>query len=344
MSFTITFFTECSQKVGTGHLIESVCLLKRAREKGIKCILWTTDTTPDSIINNLSVDCNFYNFNKLKDEISSIKESCIESCSKAIIFNLRNITNEALSLFDFNDIKHICIDELGNKRLDCDVIINPLIVKKRHNYISSNKRRNLYTGSGYLSISPKIQNAPRSKNYNNSEIKTVSVSMGGVDQSGATLKLINVLADWRPEVNKKIIVGAAFAHLKEARRKIDKLKKRNFEMFHNVNNIGSIFSKSDVVFTAGGNTLYELACMGTPAIVLYEDEHEMENGMEFERKGFGLCVGQGTEASTVEIRNALSYFDDYQIRRAHSERGRELVDGEGVNRILDIIINLCNAN
>ncbi len=343
MSLTITIFTECSQKVGTGHLIESINLLKRAGEKGFKCILWTTDTTPVSIINKLSVDCNFYNSNKLKDEIPSIKKSCIESCSKAIVFNLRNITNEMLSLFDFDDIKHICIDELGNKRLDCDVIINPLIVKERHNYISSNKRRNLYAGPGYLSISPEIQNTPRNKN-NNSEIKTVSVSMGGVDRSGTTLKLIDTLADWKPEVRKKIIVGAAFPHLNEARRKIDRLRDRNFEMFHDVDNIESLFLESDVVFTAGGNTLYELACMGTPAIVLYEDEHEMENGVEFEKLGFGICVGSGMEASNEDILNALSQFNDYHFRYSHSIKGMELVDGEGVHRILDIIINLSNAN
>lgn len=330
--------------MGTGHFVESVNLLKRARGKGFKCILWTTDTTPVSIINNLPIECNFYNSNKLKDEINSIKKSCIESHSKVIVFNLRNITNDVLSLFDFDDIKHICIDELGNKRLDCDAIINPLISKKRHKYLSNNKRWNLYTGPGYLSISPKIQNAPRSKNYNNTEIKTVSVSMGGVDRSGTTLKLIDALADWRPEVSKRIIVGAAFMHLKEARRKIDKLKDKNYEMFQNVNNIGSIFSESDVVFTAGGNTLYELACMGIPAIVLYEDEHEMENGVEFEKLGFGVCVGSGMEASNEDILNALSQFNECHFRYSHSIRGRELVDGEGVNRVLNIIINLCNEN
>ncbi len=211
MSFTITFFTECFQKVGTGHLIESVNLLKKAREKGFNCILWTTDTTPDSIIKKLSVDCNFYDSNKLKDEIYSIKKSCIEGCCKAIVFDLRNITNEVLSLFKFNNIKHVCIDELGNKRLDCDVIINPLVVKKRHNYFSNNMCQKLYTGPGYLPISPKIKNTSHTKNYHNPEIKAVSVSMGGVDRSGSTLKLIDALVDWRPEVCKKIIVGGAFA-------------------------------------------------------------------------------------------------------------------------------------
>ena len=344
MSFAITFFTECSRKVGTGHFVESVNLLKGAREKGFKCILWTTDTTPVSITNDLSIECNFYNSNKLKDEIPSIKKSCVESRSKVMVFNLRNITNDALSLFDFDDIKHICIDELGNKHLDCDVIINPLIGKNRHKYFSNNKRLDLYAGPCYLSISPKIQNAPCCKNYNNSEIKTVSVCMGGVDRSGATLKLIDVLADWKPEVRKKIIVGAAFAHLKEVRKKIDKLKKKNYEMFHNVNDIGSIFSESDVVFTAGGNVLYELACMGIPAIVLYEDEHEMENGVEFEKKGFGICVGSSMEASNEDILNALLQFNKCHFRYFNSIRGRELVDGKGMNRVLDIISNLCNEN
>lgn len=118
------------------------------------------------------------------------------------------------------------------------------------------------------------------------------------------------------------------------------LKDKNFMIYHNVKNIEPLFFESDVVFTMGGNTLYELACIGTPAIVLYEDDHERESGMAFENLGFGLCLGQGTDVKKNEILNAIEKFNEIKLKYTHSLKGKEIIDGKGVYRILSIIKNL----
>ena len=93
----------------------------------------------------------------------------------------------------------------------------------------------------------------------------------------------------------------------------------------------------DVVVTAGGNTLLEAACAGTPAIVLYEDPHEREQGEALEAMGFGRCLGAGTGLDRAAIAKALELLDDPGERARLRARGRALVDGQGTARILDIV-------
>lgn len=337
MCFSLAIFTEYSNQIGSGHLIESYNLARFALIKGVKVLIWIRDTAPASILAKFPYPYNFFHFFSSQKEIDKIQKTIISNGCKVILFNFRKVSNEALSLFKYKNFKLICIDELGNRHLDCDVVINPLIAEKYHNYSSTNDDLKFYTGPDYLPLSAGFSQAHIKKRVFNKEIKTVSVSLGGVDRTGTTLKLIDALAQWKQEVIKNIVLGAGFLYLADIYKRIELLKDRNFRIYHNIANIESLFLESDIAFTAGGDTLYELACLGTPAIVLYEDEHEKENGLAFERLGFGVCLGRGVQANKKDIFSALKRFEDVKIRRMHSFRGKEIVDGKGSHRILKII-------
>jgi spore coat polysaccharide biosynthesis predicted glycosyltransferase SpsG len=100
--------------------------------------------------------------------------------------------------------------------------------------------------------------------------------------------------------------------------------------------------EGDVGFTAGGNTLYELACVGTPALVLYEDDHEMEQGIEFQRNGFGVCLGRGVGVTKSRIWRELDKLEEPDVRETWSRKGRSVVDGQGVERVLASLSALCS--
>jgi spore coat polysaccharide biosynthesis predicted glycosyltransferase SpsG len=339
MSFSLSIFTEASSQIGTGHLIESFNIAKLALSEDIKVKLWINDSAPKSLLSKSP--CLYHFFDSITAENGkAIKDSLIREECKAIVFNFRRVNNEHILFLKHDNLKTICIDELGNQNIDCNIIINPSIVEKYHRYSSKNCDFNIYTGPEYLAISSELAKLHHKERIFKNEIETVSVCMGGVDRTGITLKLINTLAECNRDVKKNIILGGGFLYLDEVYKRIESLKDKGFRVYHNIENIESLFFESDVVFTAGGNTLYELACIGTPAIVLYEDEHEKENGMAFENLGFGLCLGQGIDVKKNEILNALEKFKEGKVKHTHSLKGKETVDGKGAYRILDIIKNL----
>ena len=337
---SIAIFAEFSAQIGTGHIIESFNLAKAALRKGFNVSIWISQGIPLSILDRAPCHCNFFHSLKTKKECDGIRDRLSKDKSKVIVFNFRKITNKTLSFFRSSDSRLVCIDELGNRYLNCDAIINTSIVKRYHHYYSNDNNFTICAGPEYLSVSAEFTKIhPKKRTFNNG-IRSIAVSMSGLDSSGTTLKIINALVDWKPDVKKNILLGGGFIHSEEVTKKTPFFKDNNFRIYHNASNLESLLLESDVAFTAGGNTLYELACIGTPAIVLYEDEHERESGVAFEKHGFGYCLGRGVDVGKKNILSVLEKFEDAKVRYMHSFRGKKIVDGKGSHRILKIVERL----
>jgi spore coat polysaccharide biosynthesis predicted glycosyltransferase SpsG len=336
----IAIFAESSYKIGTGHLMESLYLAQIARGKGLQVSLWVSKDSPESILKRFKFPYRFYSSLNHAGELRRISKEIKKDIYGVIIFNQRKISNDTLTQLRTDGMKIVCIDELGNRRLNCDVLINPSLVEKYHIYPFSKYNLRIYTGPAYLPMSPNFERVHKIKRIFRDEIKAISICMGGVDKSASTLKIIDALADWSADVRKTIILGGGFRNVAAVHRKIKEFNIRNFRVCWNVKNIASVFLESDFAFTAGGDMLYELACAGTPAVVLHEDEHEKENGIAFQKRGFGFHLGKGIDSKKKDILDALKSFRDKRVRQRHCSRGRSIVDGKGNLRILNIIKGL----
>lgn len=330
----MAIFTEASRKIGTGHLAESIDLARLAGESGFIFSFWVDGNSPRSVLEKIPFSYTLFSSIDEAQKILSGKEF------DAAVFNFRKINNNVLRSLDGIDLITVCIDELGGRRLDCDAIINSLAAASYHRYPGTSSSAKLYSGPEYLAISPRFREIRGRNRKFSGDIKEITVCMGGIDRTGATLNIVDALTGWKDAVRKNIILGAGFPYYPEINNKIALLKKHNFRIYRNVGDVAPFFSRSDVVFTAGGNTLYELACVGTPAIVLYEDEHEKENSLAFQRRGFGISLGRGANVAAGKILETLEIFDDPRLRNKHSSTGRKIVDGKGSHRILRIIKGL----
>jgi spore coat polysaccharide biosynthesis predicted glycosyltransferase SpsG len=111
------------------------------------------------------------------------------------------------------------------------------------------------------------------------------------------------------------------------------------ELQRDVPLMSELMAGADVAFTSAGRTLYELAHMGVPAIVLAQNEAEMKHHFASIENGF-LFLGLGREASPAAISSALDALTTSRdLRRALHRRmmaidltgGRDFV----VQRILE---------
>ena len=333
----VAIITEAHSKIGTGHLVESLNLAHYLSKVGLDVALWVNEGAPGSLTDNYFY-ASIHSYLRFADELDQILQKMQNKGVRVVLFDLRRINNDVLNTFN-RYFKLVCIDELGRRRLDCDAIINPLMVNEYHKYWAGDGRPSpaLFMGPAYFIISEGIARANKAERVFNNSIKTISVCMGGVDRTGATFRIIDVLAKWKDHVIKNIILGAGFESVREIREKLENLSGKNFCLFHGIDNIEDYYLASDVVFSAGGNTLYELACTGTPALVLYEDEHEKENGLAFAGMGFGYCLGPGISCEPELIWGHLDLFEPVEMRQRHSNTGKRLVDGEGNARIADLL-------
>jgi spore coat polysaccharide biosynthesis predicted glycosyltransferase SpsG len=97
--------------------------------------------------------------------------------------------------------------------------------------------------------------------------------------------------------------------------------------------------EADVVVGSGGMSVYELAALGTPGIVLAQNAREEKRMREFSRHGTVEYLGLGPEVDEPTLLAAVqSLLADVERRRRMSERGRALVDGLGAARTAEMVL------
>ena len=250
-----------------------------------------------------------------------------------VLFNLRKIENDFLLQIRDNTMRQIiCIDEFGNRRLDADIIVNPMIDEYYWKYDTAAK---LYCGAEYLVLPMELQEFRRKTKKINEKIKKITVSMGGADVGNSTLHLVEWLPILDGELEVNLVLGGAYQEEKELRKMTvnnDKIK-----IFHNISYLNRLFFESDLAFCAGGNTLHELAVLGIPAIVIPSMQHEVRNGKAFECAGFSFCGSIAEQFSYQELADLYDQVKTKQVRKNMQDVGKKLADGRGYERIYQIL-------
>lgn len=332
MGHRIAIVTEADEYVASGHLKECIVLAEELQKRAYKVWFWVNESIPKGFLKG--VPEGFWTYGKLDISgigtiISYIQQEKIE----ILIFNLRSVDNDLiLKIKQSCDVQILCIDELGHRRLDCDIIINPMIDENYGKYEGDYRQK--FVGNQYLILQQKYFKWNQRNKVIRKNIEKITISMGGVDRGNTTKRLIKWLQKERiKDVEINVVLGGGYQDREELERSV---KDENILFFENIDFLDELFFESDLVFCAGGNTLHELACMGTPTIVIPSMPHEYQNGKIFESKGFGKCY-QTFEVFEKQTREKLFDCFGEKERTMQSAAGKACADGRGYIRVLDII-------
>lgn len=95
-----------------------------------------------------------------------------------------------------------------------------------------------------------------------------------------------------------------------------------------------LMAACDLAVAASGQTLFELAATGTPAVALCLADNQLPNLRGMERAGSVLSAGSVADAGfEAALSERLAEAADPKVRARLSEAGRALVDGRGAERV-----------
>jgi len=335
----IAFLAESSPQIGTGHIKESFSLIQRAQANGIATETWINGETPRGLLEQ--APCQLYVVDGFsRERLGEIGAKLRGRGARLVVTNFRRVNNDQVRVLRDCGLRVACVDDLGNRHLDCDLIINPSIVTNYHRYSSNNPDFRLHAGPAYLMLAPEYQELHGIERHFAGPVHSIVVAMGGIDRPGTTVRIVESLLDWRQDVTCHIILGAGFKFSAELQSNLSAQEDGRFYIYENLPSLASMLFAADIGFTGGGNTLYEMACVGTPALVLFDEEHEGEQGKALQDQGSARCLGHGPHVPPEQIRQALEEFDDPQRRELSAKAGRSLVDGKGVERVFDLLMEL----
>lgn len=335
--------TEANETVATGHLFESAELAKRIIEDGQSAVVLVNDDAKYELKAILPVYREYHS--NIEAGYTTISQIIRKEKYSVIVTNLREISNDWVLRFKSdNDVPLVCIDEWGHRQLDCDIIINPMIDPYYWDYEGSKAK--LYCGHEYLVLPSALQEYHGKVKNIRRRIERICVSMGGVDKEGTTLKILGCIKDrFRKYDDFKwdIIIGAGFKFQNEFNMMLndigikERIDEGSIAVHRNPHNIYELFYQADIAMCAGGNTLHELACIGTPALIIPTVPHEKRNGEEYERRGYGKCLDISERVSGNLIYNAFEEMQDVEWRKRTSFAGKNITDGSGAEKMLRVI-------
>jgi spore coat polysaccharide biosynthesis predicted glycosyltransferase SpsG len=172
----------------------------------------------------------------------------------------------------------------------------------------------------------------------------VLLTFGGADPQAFTLKVARALAPLTEDLEVISVAGPAFPHTAvfEALQRtiggrLPLVKGAEVQ-------IADLMLDADLVLCSGGMSVYEIAALGTPGLVLAQNAKEDRRMREFSRFGTIEYLGLGVDVEEARILSAVrQILADADRRRAMSARGRALVDGYGAARAAEIVLEQIQA-
>ncbi|HSV73297.1 MAG TPA: hypothetical protein VLH79_06010 [Chthonomonadales bacterium] len=331
--------------IGTGHLCRAVRILTALSEHGpLDAVLLTSrdegalriaQEAPARVemLPRGTRPCGV----KPRLTAAPVLEAAARHRPDVIVVDMLDTPGEAMAALAGHGRPLVTFDDRGGGRVHADLLVNVLVVDPAPQRLSHQTR--LLEGPPYAVLDRVFAAARQSMPEREfGPVESVCVAMGGADAAGLTVKVARALRGVAHLRRVQFCCGTAFPH----RAALDAVLVDApwvYEVYAGLPNLLDRYVAADVAMVAGGLTMYETCVTGTPAIAVCQPiDHQFELAARLADAGCMLTVGYGLDASEASIRGALAALAaDPERRRAMSNAGRALVDGNGTERVASAI-------
>ncbi len=319
----IVFRTVGKMQLGMGHIYR--CLTLAYKLTGHE-ILFVADAKSDLGIARIQ-EANFP-IRKVEDEKEF--EALLKEIQPDILINdILDTTEEYMSMVVKYCKRVVNFEDVGTGAKYADAVINAL-------YEKGDKLHNEFYGSKYFCIRDEfLEEHPKEFSE---EVENVLVIFGGADPSdltGRLYEICKVLHGKHPKINFHFLLGFAYPH----KDKIVTDEENRIFVHNDVKRVSAYMNKMDLAITSQGRTVYELASMGVPSIVMAQNEREAEHVFAGIQNGF-INLGIGSEQDALTIISTIRWLiQTPKVRREMQKLQLAKDFSKGQDRVIRLILN-----
>lgn len=335
---------DASPWMGTGHLMRSLALAQAWQDQGGKVVFITA--CESSTLQQRLLNEGF--------QVVSLEKSHPDPCDweyTSRILAEHPSSWVALDGYHFDSIYQRWIEQANHPFLVIDdmahldhyyasIVLNQNPYSKNLQY-SSEPHTRLLLGTKYALLRREFWQWQGWQRPVPRVARKVLVTMGGSDPENVTLKVIQALQ--RLDINgieARVIVGGSNPHYKILKSVVQS-SQIPIHIAYNVADMASIMAWADVAISAGGGTLWELAFMRLPSLILTIAENQELIVAELDRTGAIVNLGWHGDISVMEISRRLHWLMwDVEARVKMTDLGRQLIDGIGPKRVISEMTGL----
>jgi spore coat polysaccharide biosynthesis predicted glycosyltransferase SpsG len=249
------------------------------------------------------------------------------SAADIVIVDSYDVQARHLDALRRGGVRVLVLDDLADRPLPATWLLNPGV--NDATCYRGLTDANLLLGPAYALLRSQFRGLPPRPAF--TRVRRVLVTFGGSDSLGLTARAVRALDAIPGPLEVRIVAGllAGAALSVSACHRV--------EVLRDVTDMAGLMQWADLAVSAAGQTIFELAAAGCPAVCLVAADNQARNAVLFEGVGSAVVL-DGRLAGNEAIGAALRHLADDPDRRAAMNRaGRAAVDGCGTQRVAGIL-------
>lgn len=317
-----------NRTIGFGHIYRMLMIANRLLDHKLQFFIESSDIEAAQRVRDAFYPCCTAPANELPARIDEFRPDIL-------INDILDTTPLDVIPYRERGVFVVNFEDLGEGLKDAHLVFNAL-------YETDSPHSHVHTGPDYYCLRDEFAHTrPRETPP---RVERILATFGGADPANLTLKTVRALTPLLEErqVDLRVVLGLAYPTESEAelRSEIEKSSVANrVTIQRDVKSMAAEFKSADLVLTSYGRTMYEVASMGTPAVLMAQNSRELHH--VFGREENGFCgLGLGVEVSEDQLLETVQLIcEDFELRKAMRDRMLKTDLSRGIRRVTKIILD-----
>lgn len=299
----IVFRIVGNKEVGMGHIFRSLALAHEISDHEIRFVCDTESEVAASKLAGYDYWLGVYPQAEIENAIIGLQPSLI-------INDIIDTESGYIRRLKTCGARVVNFEDLGSGAAEADLTINELYDEA---IIDGN---NILWGKEWFFVRDEFTDA-RPREFQGS-VKRLLIAFGGTDPSNYTLQVLQSVLSYcaKQGIDIDVITGEGYGHIRDLDALIAATAKPAIRYTHATGVMSHLMEQADIAICSNGRTVYELAHMNVPSIVLSHHEREKTHRYSCEENGFISLGLYRDEAATKKLLENLRHLvEDSRYRR-----------------------------
>lgn len=352
--FSAAFRVDSSYRIGSGHLVRSITLARALRSKGAD-VSFVCRVQPGAAIKLIeAAGFTAILLPPCPDDSTSAFSSVPEGEDAEQTVNALASTPDWLFVDHYEygigwesrvrdrGMKLGVIDDLARTHT-CDLLVDPNWHGNEAALRYKDKLPSHTTallGPAYALLGPEFAPLRKSPVDRKQPVNRVLVYFGGSDANELSAKTAKAFSAGKlAALSVDIVVGATTASDHGAAAVM--ADRPAVRIVSHQPSLAPLLSATDLAIGAVGGTTWERMCLGVPTLAVVLADNQRGSAKSLADEGLIRLLGEGDKLTSEAIASQLlSLLDAPEERQQMADKGQALVDGRGVERVVDRILAL----
>lgn len=234
----------------------------------------------------------------------------------------------------------LAIDDLADRPHDCDLLLDQNLGRHEEDYRSlliNNKK--ILIGPQYALLRTEFAKWRKHSLQRrvNPQLNKLLITMGGVDQTNATSQVLAALKLCELPANLRItvVMGQTAPWLTQVRSQASTMH-RPTEVVAGACNMAQLMAESDFCIGAAGVSAWERCALGLPSFVMVLAANQRSGALALQANGAATIVND-TQHLMTQISELFSNIKASEVLRKMSQTAAQLTSGNGVSQIVELL-------